>query len=294
MRKDRTKALLSLIATLTSAVLLLIYWLAPADADSHRLHILLIDCIPDVLVVLVAIPVVYWLFYRRGLTNMGDCPLFTGARAGLPAHLCEKSVPWVLKKTGKATLSCQKPDERDVLVVMDVQRDLVTGSLATRDVKGIVPSVDSFVRAAESRGMSVVFAGYRHASDHGGPETAWCLMDNRGDDDFAAIYSPSGNAVFDVEVNSETRDCSALENPVLDLLLSNPSVHTIYVAGVAPEDSVRATCQGLLRRGKKVIALETAIVTVGSDSEQVESMWAELVERGVERRPHLDPPGGSS
>ena len=38
MRKDRTKALLSLIATLTSALLLLVYWLAPADEDHPYGH----------------------------------------------------------------------------------------------------------------------------------------------------------------------------------------------------------------------------------------------------------------
>ena len=101
MRASKTKALLSIIATLTSGVLALVYWLAPVDATSHRLHLLLIDCIPDAVIVLIAIPIVYWLFYRRGLTNMGDCPLFSEDRevtvADRSPHSCETSappVPW--------------------------------------------------------------------------------------------------------------------------------------------------------------------------------------------------------
>jgi len=51
MRASKTKALLSIIAACTSGTLVLIYWLAPVDAVSHRLHVLLIDCIPDSVVV---------------------------------------------------------------------------------------------------------------------------------------------------------------------------------------------------------------------------------------------------
>jgi len=47
VRRDKTKDLLSIIATFVSIVLILIYWLAPAGENSHRLYKLFIDCIPD-------------------------------------------------------------------------------------------------------------------------------------------------------------------------------------------------------------------------------------------------------
>ena len=86
MRRDKTKSILSIIATLVSIVLILIYWLAPADENSHQLYKLFIDCIPDSIVVLITIPIVYWLLYTRGLTNMGDCPLFTGHNSPEPGQ----------------------------------------------------------------------------------------------------------------------------------------------------------------------------------------------------------------
>ena len=73
----------------------------------------------------------------------------------------------------------------------------------------------------------------------------------------------------------------------MDLILSNPAVRTVYIAGIALEYSVQVTCRNLLQRGKKTVALETAIVTASESPEQIERVWRQLATEGLERAAHL-------
>jgi len=66
------KVLLSLLA---AALLAAVFLLVPADAQSARWLQLVMATIPSALVVLVAIPIIYFLLQRRGLTSAQRLPL---------------------------------------------------------------------------------------------------------------------------------------------------------------------------------------------------------------------------
>jgi len=284
MRASRTKAVLSILATLTSGVLALVYWLAPVDATSHRLHVLLIDCIPDAVVVLIAIPVVYWLFYRRGLTNMGDCPLFsedgTDATTDRAPHRHRRVPRKSREAAGDTTIESRKPaGEQDVLVVVDMRQDLPPGRLASRDAASTIDALNATLHTAESRAMLVLLARQRQPAER--------AVATREDSPPCVVYIPADSVVFDIDVPPGAPGCSALKNPALDLILSNPAVRTVYIAGIALEYSVQVTCRNLLQRGKKTVALETAIVTASESPEQVERVWRQLATEGLGRAAHL-------
>ncbi|TLN19867.1 isochorismatase family protein, partial [bacterium] len=56
-------------------------------------------------------------------------------------------------------------------------------------------------------------------------------------------------------------------------------MHTVYVAGVALEYCVQATCLGLLDRYKRTVALENALAAATDDKHRTEKVWSNLVER---------------
>jgi nicotinamidase-related amidase len=282
MRRDKTKAILSTIATLTSVALMLVYWLAPADDDSHRLHILLIDCIPDAVVVLIAMPIVYWLLYRRGLTNMGDCPLFSPgnqAPAANPQPHPYCSVP--THGPEKADNPPESKDElvqqHDVLVVLDFVCDPDADS---PDAQSVVAAVNAAIRAAEARDMLVVFAGKLHQQkDRTLPDAGGRLT--------RELYRPAGCMILELDLCMRSGGGSVWDNQALELLLLNPRVRTVYVVGGVLEVSVRGLCHDILRHGKRTVALEAAIPNASGERDTTEKVWQELVAEGLVRTDQL-------
>ena len=289
MRGSRTKAFLSIVATLVSAFLAMIYWLAPAWPDSHPLHVLLIDCIPDSIVVLLAIPIVYWLFYRRGLTNMGDCPLFVGRdEVASLHHRSGHARPSGQLGARRPTQRLTGDNERDVLIVVDAQRDCLAAAPRGRGPSEIIEPLNVALRVAESRHMLVIFTKHCHPPQQCSVNPGHrCTMNTPGGELSPDLYIPAGSVLFECGADPDALASSALDNPAVDLLVSNPRVRTVYVAGVALEHCVRATCASLLERGKKTIAIENAIIAAGDDAGRVESVWTDLIGRGLIREESL-------
>jgi len=286
MRASRTKSLLSIMASVTSVVLILIYWLAPAEPGSHRLHVLLIDCIPDAVIVLVAIPIVYWLFYRRGLTNMGDCPLFSeddDAKIAHPQpHRCDKPAWAVCEKILAPTANNQGPLARqDVLLVVEAEGGLRSGSLESPEARKALAALNATFRTAEAREISVLFAREQGVATH--------HTDNKeGNAGPRDLDPPAGSTVFALDPDRDNAD-GALANPALDLVVSHPRVRTVYVAGIAPAGAVQATCRAVLQRGKKTVLLEAAGTLASDDVERTEIAWRRLAAEGLARIDRLPP-----
>ena len=298
MREDNVKYLLSIIAGLAALLLGLVYYFWPATATSHRLHALLVDCIPDAIVALIAIPIIYWLFYRRGLANMGDCPLLAkqndGTAATQPLTNGAGFMRVIPEEISKAASDDQEPQvEQDLLVVVDMQHDFINGSLKAHNAVNIIQPVNNAIHMAEAAGMQVVFTRDWHPADHwsfeenGGPWSSHCIMNTRGADLSPDVYRPNSSVVLDFGMEPGTAGYSAFENAVLDLLVSNPQVRNVYVIGIALEYCVQATCLGAKERGKRTIALEQAIASASADIEETEKIWQGLVKEGIIRERRL-------
>ncbi|MBN2132165.1 MAG: isochorismatase family protein [Sedimentisphaerales bacterium] len=286
MRANRAKSLLSIIATATSGVLILIYWLAPAEPGSHRLHILLIDCIPDAVIVLIAIPIVYWLFYRRGLTNMGDCPLFSedgDAKMPVPpVHQCDKPARAIRQKTPAAADKRQDEPvtQQDVLLVVDAEGGLA-GSART------LSGLNAAIRTAEARDMPVLFACERCAGKQEDDARAGHTDTAPPAAEFpCGLYRPAGSTVFALDADPDAPG-GAVANPALEMVLSHRRIRTVYVAAIAPAHVVQATCRGILQRRKKAVLLEAATAGV----EQADTAWHQLAPEGLARIDRLPPAG---
>lgn len=180
-------------------------------------------------------------------------------------------------------------EKRDVLIVVDVQCDFISGPLKAHDTAKIIQPLNTAISIAESKEMLIIFTKDWHPQNHcsfkenGGPWPTHCVMGTMGAELLSDIWRPPASVVFEFGVHPESLGYSPLENIALDLVVSNPQVRTVYVAGIALEYCVQATCCGILELGKRVVALETAIAAASSNIEETEKLWRDLVHKGVER-----------
>ena len=166
-----------------------------------------------------------------------------------------------------------------MLVVVDMRHDLPPGRLTSRDAVSRIDALNATLHSTESRAMLVVLVRQRQPAER--------AVGTRVESPPGVVYEPADSVVFDIDVPPGAPGCSALKNPALDLILSNPAVRTVYVAGIALEYSVQVTCRNLLERGKKTVALENAIVAASESPEQTETVWRQLVTEGLGRAAHL-------
>ena len=104
----------------------------------------------------------------------------------------------------------------------------------------------------------------------------------------ADVYRPRGSVAFEWDIFPADCDWSPLDNPALDLLVSNPKVHAIYIGGLAPEYRVQAVCRSLLRQGITTIAVGNAIAAIGRGTNETK-VWEDLIASGLIKTQELAP-----
>jgi len=279
MQHDKTKFLLSVIATVVSIAFILIYCLAPATPESHPLYKLFFDCIPDTLVVLIAIPVVYWLFYRRGLTTMGDCPLFIAQGQSSSGHHHHRRHRVPLKTPGNQQ---EKPIDKklhpagnlDILIVTGIQSVSESERSIQSDIDEIATPLDAALRIAQAKNMLVIFtkAPTIQASTERNGKTLFTNSKTKTN----GLYKPDNSIILELDSSDITPDYTAL-----DMLISHPNVCTIYVAGIYLEFNVKAVCLRALKHGKTTVALVKAITSKSKNTEEVNTVWQSLTSQGI-------------
>jgi nicotinamidase/pyrazinamidase len=227
-----------------------------------------------------------------GLSNIGP---------DHPSDSHEQFMEFIPNEVEKAASEEVKLDSgRDVLIVVDVQRDFFSGPMKAHDAARIVQPLNAAIGLAESKGMVVVFTQDWHPPDHwsfkenGGPWLTHCVMKTPGAELVSDIERPPTSAVFKFGVYPDTLGYSPLENTALDLIVSSPQVRTVYVAGIALEYCIQATCLGILERGKRTVALETAIAAATDNLEEIEKVWSSLVKKGVVREKRISALGDAA
>jgi len=294
MRRDKTKSRLSIIATVASIAMILIYWLAPADEKSHPLYTLFIDCIPDSLVVLITIPIVYWLLYTRGLTNMGDCPLFSGHSpaergSGQSHHVHPFRNSTHRPLTKDAADHHDSHVGQDLLCVILLQDNSSQGLTADR----VMGPLNTTLRLAETREMAVIFTMFGLPTEHpsiekgAASQAAGATTNTLRVELPHGLYTPPGSAVFNFFAPPQTLESSVSQNAALDMLLAAPRVREVYVAGMTSGYCFEQICRTALQHNKRTVALENSIAMIEDNTEKSRKIWEDLTAEGLVRQSAL-------
>ena len=191
----------------------------------------------------------------------------------------------------------------DALVVVDVQRDLVGGSIAVPGAGQVVPVLDRYIACFRGMGLPIFATRDWHPADHasfrerGGAWPAHCVAGTPG-----AEFAPGLTLGVDAIVVSRgtSRDAdsgSAFEGTELDEMLKRAGVCRLFIGGLATDHGVLATVRDALDKGYRVFLLADAIraadLKPGDGAFAVRTMLragAELVHR-PEVEPHIQAHG---
>jgi nicotinamidase/pyrazinamidase len=160
------------------------------------------------------------------------------------------------------------PQPGDVLVIVDVQRDFVSGSLAVQDAEEIVPVLERYIRRFRDQGLPIVATRDWHPPDHvsfhdqGGVWPAHCVAGTRGAE-FAPGLSLGKDAIVVSKATTPATDAySAFDGTNLDAKLRSKGIDRLFVGGLATDYCVLATVKDALRLGYRVFLLLDAIRAV--------------------------------
>jgi nicotinamidase/pyrazinamidase len=158
--------------------------------------------------------------------------------------------------------------EGDALVIVDVQVDFVSGSLAVPGARAILPALNRYLRAFRAAGLPVAatrdWHPPAHASfaSHGGPWPPHCVAGTEGARFDPGLELDERVHVVSKGTHAEREAYSGFDGTDLDAWLGERGVRRLFVGGLATEYCVRATVRDALARGYAVRVLADAVRAV--------------------------------
>jgi nicotinamidase/pyrazinamidase len=216
-----------------------------------------------------------------GITSTSAGPVGAGPTVMKP--ISSEIAKIALKHQGKPL---HKTTARELLLVVDIQNDFCDGgALAAQDTKSLIDPLNLLIRKAEEAELQVVFTRDWHLHDHysfkdWGPH---CVKDTTGAAFHPNLYLPPEALIVDIGTSNEMDGYSPFHDPTLQALVSSPTVHTIYIVGLALEFCILAACRDAAWFGKTVIAVDPYIRSATHDVSEREAVWNLIESLGVVR-----------
>jgi nicotinamidase/pyrazinamidase len=156
----------------------------------------------------------------------------------------------------------------DALLVVDLQADFVSGSLAVRGAERIVPVMNRYAGRFRAHGLPVFATRDWHPADHvsfeeqGGLWPAHCVAGTRGAQLAAGLDLGPDTVIVSKGASAAVEAYSGFEGTSLDALLRKAGAKRLFVGGLATDYCVLHTVHDALRLGYCVMLLVDAIRAV--------------------------------
>lgn len=156
----------------------------------------------------------------------------------------------------------------DVLVIVDVQNDFVTGSLAVPGAADIIAPLNRYIALFVRNGLRVVATRDWHPASHmsfkeqGGPWPSHCVAQTPGAAFAPGLHLPEGAWLVSKATSPMREAYSAFERTDLDHRLKGFGAKRLFVGGLATDYCVLRTVLDALARGYITFVLEDAIRAV--------------------------------
>ena len=200
-----------------------------------------------------------------------------------------------------ATHDANVPAPGDALVVVDVQNDFVTGTLAVPGGDEVIAPLNRALGLFAERGLPVLATRDWHPPDHcsftaqGGPWPVHCVAGTEGADHHPGLMLPGGTIPVLKATRPESDAYSGFSDTPLAAELRARGVRRVIVGGLATDYCVVNTVRDALSEGFEVIVLGDAIRAVDvheGDGARAEGEMRRLGARFV-RVAELTPPEGA-
>jgi len=181
-------------------------------------------------------------------------------------------------------MTLRAPGPGDALLVVDVQNDFVTGSLAVRGAGEVVPALNRCIDAFVRRRLPVVASRDWHPPDHcsfrerGGPWPPHCIAGTEGAQFAPGLVLPVDALVVSKATERDRDAYSVFAGTGLDRELRKRGIDRFFVGGLATDYCVVNTVRDARRLGYAVGVVVDAIRAVNvhpDDGANAEAaMWA--------------------
>ena len=175
----------------------------------------------------------------------------------------------------------------DALIVVDVQNDFITGSLAVAGAAAIVPLLDRCIAAFTRLRLPVVVTRDWHPADHcsfreqGGPWPAHCVAGTAGAGFAPGLAVPAGALIVSKATDPERESYSDFAGTGLGDRLRALGVKRVFVGGLATDYCVLNTVRDALRESFAAFLLADAIRAVNVNPDDGANAIAAMAAAGA-------------
>jgi len=160
-------------------------------------------------------------------------------------------------------------DQRDALLIVDVQKDFLPGgSLPVPQGDRIIPSINRYIELFQADHLPIIASRDWHPANHcsfrsqGGPWPPHCIMNTPGAC-FADSLALPENVILVSKGSLANRDAySAFQDTGLAQLLHQAGVKRLFIGGLATDYCVQETLLSALQHHFEVMLLVDAIQAV--------------------------------
>jgi nicotinamidase/pyrazinamidase len=156
----------------------------------------------------------------------------------------------------------------DALVVVDMQNDFVTGTLAVPRGDDVIEPLNRAITLFEARGLPIFATRDWHPADHcsfaaqGGPWPVHCVAGTSGADYVPALRLPASAIPVQKATRREAEAFSSFAGTSLAAELRSRVVSRLFVGGLATDYCVLNTVRDAIADGFAVVVLADGIRAV--------------------------------
>jgi nicotinamidase/pyrazinamidase len=156
------------------------------------------------------------------------------------------------------------PRDGDALVVVDLQNDFVTGTLAVPHAHEVLAPINRALDVFVARGLPIVATRDWHPPDHcsfrsqGGPWPIHCVAGTAGADFVPGLRLPADAVHIHKATDRETEAYSAMAGTPLPAELHARGVRRLFIAGLATDYCVVNTVRDAAGLGFETVVLGDA------------------------------------
>ena len=177
---------------------------------------------------------------------------------------------------------------RDALIVVDMQKDFITGSLAVKGAQKIIEPVNRYIELFSSAGCPLFFTRDWHPENHisfrenGGIWPKHCVQNTEGARFHEDLRIPKDNLFIISKGTDPGFDAySGFQGTDLHQLLQERGIRRIFVCGIATDYCVKHTALGGINLGYQTFILLDAVKGVDLEPGDSERALEELYETGA-------------
>jgi len=176
----------------------------------------------------------------------------------------------------------------DALIVIDPQVDFFPGgALPVPDGNAILPTVNEAIERFRSRGLPVFITRDWHPTDHcsfqgqGGPWPAHCVRGTAGAELHAGLEPPPLFTMVHKATEPDREAYSDFDGTGLSGMMRNHGIRRVFVAGLALDYCVKATCLDAIDAGFEAVLLIDGTRAVNVNPKDGDRALEELTVVGV-------------